>query len=309
MRKAFVLGAGLGTRLRPLTDILPKPLIPVLNRPLITHAFDHLLAAGVEEFIVNTHHLHHRFAEFFPDNRHAGAPITFVHESPEVLETGGGIANIAELVRDGDFIVYNGDILTDLPLQQLLESHRASNNLVTLALRSTGAVRNVAWDAATGKIRDLRNALGTGAAELFQFAGIYVVSPEFLPFLRPVKESIVPAWLKLITEHDQLGGVLLDEGHWHDLGDRDSYVEASIELASAGRIHPGAVVDPAAEIDAVSTVGAGAIVGPGARIRESIVWPGVEIAPGASLHRCVAGSGRIEGVHSHSSLALAPAKV
>src|SRR3954469_8725101 len=91
--QAFVLGAGLGTRLKPLTDDLPKPLVPIFQKPLITFAFDHLIASGVQEFIVNTHHLPERFAETFPETHYRGIPITFVHEAIR-LETGGGIKNV-----------------------------------------------------------------------------------------------------------------------------------------------------------------------------------------------------------------------
>src|SRR5690242_12726955 len=95
--QAFVLGAGLGTRLRPLTDDLPKPLVPIFQKPLITFAFDHLIAFGIEKFIVNTHHLPERFAETFLENSYREIPITFVHE-PVRLETGGGIKNIESLL-------------------------------------------------------------------------------------------------------------------------------------------------------------------------------------------------------------------
>ena len=102
VKKAFVLAAGLGTRLRPLTDTLPKPLIPVGLKPLITFAFDHLIAdAGVEEFIVNTHHLAGAYAGAFPDGTYRGRPLHFRHE-PVLLETGGGIRNVADLLAPGD---------------------------------------------------------------------------------------------------------------------------------------------------------------------------------------------------------------
>jgi mannose-1-phosphate guanylyltransferase len=303
VKKAFLLGAGLGTRLRPLTNLLPKPLIPVGNRPLIAHAFQQLLEVGVEEFIVNTHHLSSRFAEAFPDGRFNGAPVTFVDEQPDVLDTGGGLANVAQLIQDDDCIVLNGDILTDLPLQPAIEAHRKSNNLVTLVLRSGGHLDNVAWDRETGKIRDLRNTFGTNADELFQFASISIVSPEFLPFVRPIPESVVPAWLKVISEHDRLGGVLIDEGDWRDLGDLESYLDAALAHPGEQRIHPSAKIDPSAEVDEFSQIGESCAVGPGARIVKSILWPNVEIAPGANLERCVAGSGVISGSHTNKALA------
>jgi len=178
-KKAFVLGAGLGTRLRPLTDVLPKPLIPVINRPLITWAFDALLQGGAKEFIVNTHHLPEAWPQAFPHANWRGHRITFVHEHPVVLETEGGIANIAPLVRDASFWVFNGDILTDLPLAGAERIHRENHHLATLILRSTGPNPNVTFDPGTGKVRDLRQALGTQPDRLYQFTGIYAIHPDF----------------------------------------------------------------------------------------------------------------------------------
>src|ERR1700680_735863 len=91
--QAFVLGAGLGTRLRPLTDDLPKPLIPIFQKPLITFALDHLIDVGVESFIINTHRLPEFFEPYFPENSYAGHSVTLVNE-PVLLDTGGGIKNV-----------------------------------------------------------------------------------------------------------------------------------------------------------------------------------------------------------------------
>src|SRR5438105_6479538 len=90
--QAFVLAAGLGKRLRPLTDSVPKPLIPIFQKPLITFALDHLIAAGVNSFVINTHKLADQFSEYFHNGEYAGCPVELVHE-PELLETGGGIKN------------------------------------------------------------------------------------------------------------------------------------------------------------------------------------------------------------------------
>src|SRR2546429_6180246 len=93
--QAFVLGAGLGKRLRPLTDDLPKPLVPIFQKPLITFALDHLIDLGISKFLINTHHLPKRFAEAFPESTYRGHRIEFFHE-PTLLETAGGIANISD---------------------------------------------------------------------------------------------------------------------------------------------------------------------------------------------------------------------
>src|SRR5438876_120095 len=103
--QAFVLGAGLGTRLQPLTDDLPKPLVPIFQKPLITFAFDHLLAAGCDKLVVNTHRLPERFADVFPESLYRDKRILFLHE-PEILGTGGGIKNAHRFFGSEPFVIY-----------------------------------------------------------------------------------------------------------------------------------------------------------------------------------------------------------
>src|SRR5690242_9369521 len=126
--QAFVLGAGLGTRLRPLTEEFPKPLI--------TFALDHLIHLGIDKIFINTHRLPETFAAAFPDNLYSGLDLTFVNE-PVLLETGGGIKNIEAQLGREPFITYSGDVLTDVPLQPLIDEHFSRGNDVTLALRKT----------------------------------------------------------------------------------------------------------------------------------------------------------------------------
>jgi len=299
VKKAFVLGAGFGTRLRPMTNVLPKPLIPVVNKPLLSYAFDGLLQAGVNQFLVNTHHLSECYAKTYPEDEYRGAELQFIREQPEILDTGGGIANIAPFVKEEPFWVCNGDILTDLPLTKVAERHRSSGNLVTLVLRSEGPQASGAWDEGTGRVRDLRNALGTDETHLFQFAGLYLVSPEFLSFLTPEPQSVVPAFLRLIHEQDRLGGILVDEGEWWDVGNRAAYLDANRALLRGGgsfdtlpRIHPGAELASSAEIDDFTVVGGDCSVGDGVRLHQSILWPGARVAPGAELERCI-----LTGIH------------
>ena len=185
IRTAFVLGAGLGTRLRPLTLRRPKPLIPVVNRPLISYAFDHLRGVGIDRLIVNTHWQAERYAEFFPDGNYGGAELHFRLESPEVLETAGGIWNVRDLLRDEPFIVYNGDIFTDLPLAPALAAHRASGHEVTMVLRSKDGPLQVACDITSGRVTDISGRVDPAAGPRFLFTGIYIVSPEFLRRIPP----------------------------------------------------------------------------------------------------------------------------
>lgn len=305
MKKAFVLGAGLGTRLRPLTDQWPKPLIPVHHRPLMVRAFEHLRQAGVEGFVVNTHHLPETYATAFPDGTWEGCGVQFRHE-PVLLETGGGLANVADLLQDGPFFVYNGDVLTDVPLQPAWDAHLAQGNLVTLLLRTQAPVRNVAFDAAEGRVLDLRNARGLDHPDQRGFTGLYVVSPAFFRYLVPGKiESVVGGLLRAIEAGERIGGVLADEGQWLDLGDRASYLAAHAAGRTRGfpsyapwsevetaPVHRAALVDPTAVVDADSSVGPGAVVEAGAVVMGSVVWPGGRVAAGAHLQGCVVRSGK-----------------
>jgi len=309
VHQAFVLGAGLGERLRPLTDQLPKPLIPVFHKPLITYAFDHLMASGVNAFVVNTHHLPQAYAESFPDGRYLSAPIAFRHEAPVRLETAGGIANVRDLLADEPFFVYNGDILTTLPLQPLIQEHQERGNLVTLALRSMGPAQHIAFDPATGRVTDIRNKLGTGNDGTHLFTGIYLCDPAFHDWLTPGKvESVIPIFLKMIQQGGKLGAVVLDEGDWWDLGSRAAYLEAHQMLASSGRnaapaIHASALVSPEAHLIGLNVIGEGAEVEAGATLEDCILWPGARVASGARLKRCIVRRG-IEASGTHENIDL-----
>ncbi len=221
---AFILGAGLGTRLRPLTENMPKPLLEIGGRPIITFAMEHLRAVGIKQFIVNTHHCAQKYAEFFPDNNWQDIPITFRHE-PVLLDTAGGIKNIEDLIAEDErIIVYNGDILTNMPIELLIRKHFELKTSVTLALRSSGQLLNVNVDK-EGFVCDMRHILKNEGVKRCLFAGIYIVEKTFLKRLTAGKiESIVLPLVEMIEENPRsVGGVVIDDGRWYDVGTVEEY--------------------------------------------------------------------------------------
>ncbi|OPY86587.1 MAG: D-glycero-alpha-D-manno-heptose 1-phosphate guanylyltransferase [Smithella sp. PtaU1.Bin162] len=223
-KTAFILGAGLGTRLRPLTENCPKPLLPIAGRPIITYAMEHLRTVGMQRFIINTHHSPEKYAEVFPDGNWQGIPITFRHE-PVLLDTGGGIKNIEDLIAGEErIIVYNGDIITNLPLVPLLQKHFSGKAEITLALRSRGPLLNVNIDK-NGFICDMRYILKNPGVKSCLFAGIYIVEKTFLRRLTAGQiESVVEPIVKMIRENSSsAAGLVIDEGYWYDVGTIEEY--------------------------------------------------------------------------------------
>ncbi len=293
--QAFVLGAGLGLRLRPLTEDLPKPLVPIFQKPLITFALDHLIAAGVKSFVINTHHVPEHFDRFFADEHYRQLPVRLTHE-PVLLETGGGIKNAQPHLGTKPFIAYSGDVLTDLPLEPLIEEHFRRGNDVTLALRDTGLAANVAYR--DGRIVDIGNRYGH--AGNFDYANVSVWNPQIFERIPAGKKiSFIPIVADWIGQGGKIGGVVLNEGHWFNLGSRAEYLAVHRTIAEGWRpayvtdpdwpqrIAPDTTIDPGVEVRGFSCIGFGCHVGTGAVIDDSILWPGAQIASHAQLKSCI----------------------
>jgi NDP-sugar pyrophosphorylase family protein len=290
IRTAFVLGAGLGTRLRPLTDLLPKPLIPIFHKPLITFAFDHLLAQGFDQFIVNTHHLAKCYDDVFPDYRYGKQEIVFRHEKHR-LETGGGIKNIEDLVHGEPLLVYNGDILSDLPIERAMADHERSGRLVTMVLRSSGGPLQVALDPSTGAILDIAQRLGTAPdARRYLFTGIYILEADIFAHI-PAHEhiSIIPILCNLIRDQPgSVGGIVLDAGHWWDLGTPAQYLDVHrhfydlyLEADDPSKVDWPTPIQPSSRIvdtalEGLISIGKNVDLARGSSLRDVIVWPGTK---------------------------------
>ncbi len=304
MRKAFLLGAGLGTRLQPMTQTVPKPLVPVFHRPLATHALDHLHSAGIREVAINTHHLHEEWQRTFPDGTYRDIQLHFFHE-PILLETGGGVKNIASFVQDEPILVYNGDILTNIAIDELIAQHEQAEHVATLAVRSQGSAPHLAVQ--DGLVRDIRKKLDV-AEGTHQFTGLYCISPEILELI-PAREkvSIIPTFLELAAQ-GKLASFDADKGHWLDLGTRDAYLEthgigAELETNDGlPRIHEEATIASNAHIKN-SWIGPGCHVGADATIEDSLLWPGTKVGANAKLTQCIVHTSQeIQGEHQGADL-------
>ena len=296
IKQAFVLGAGLGTRLRPLTDELPKPLVPIFQKPLITFALDHLIEIGIGKFFINTHRLPEKFAEAFPENRYAGIDLTFVNE-PILLETGGGIKNIEAELGEEPFITYSGDLLTDVSLQPLIKEHFERGNDVTLALRKTHFKPSIA--RRDNRVVDISNRYGIPGE--FDFANIAIWNPTVFAKIPPKEKiSFIPVLADWIGDGGKIGGVVLKEGKWFNLGSRAEYFEVHRVIGQEGwrpayvkgtdwtaPIHPSAIVDPSAQLRGYSVIGKDCRVGAGSILEDTILWPGSQIASNAELVGCI----------------------
>jgi mannose-1-phosphate guanylyltransferase len=306
--QAFVLGAGLGTRLRPLTEDVPKPLIPIFQKPLITFALDHLIESGVERFIINTHRLPESFEHVFPENNYAGHSVKLVNELV-LLDTGGGLKNVQSLLGTQPFIVYSGDILTDVDLEPLIEEHFRLLNDVTLGLRrDTGLGAGVV--ARNGRIVAISNE--SYPTDNFDYANVSVWNPEiFRRIPSNQKVSFIPIIAEWIRQSGRIGGVVLDDGKWFNIGSRIEYLEVHRAILKeewephyvktpgwSEPIAASAHVDSSAQVRGCSVVGADCQVGAGAILEDSILWPGSQIASRSELYGCIVRSHKkVSGVH------------
>jgi mannose-1-phosphate guanylyltransferase len=305
LRRAFVLGAGLGTRLKTLTERLPKPLIPIYGKPLITFAFDQLITAGAEELVINTHHCHEAYAAAFPSGEYGGARLIFEHE-PVLLETAGGIKNVERHFAGEGFLVYNGDVLTNLPLDKVMAHHRSSGNEVTLVLRSQGEPLHVTLDG--GRVVDIAGRLGVTGRPNYLFTGVYAVEPAFLSRIpERTKISVIPIFMQMIKEGAKLGGLVLDEGSWWDLGTREKYLDVHAALASGDffgdgrqwRRPPDPGAAEGARLGGFVAMGPGALIEPGAQVTDCILWEGARVLAESRLDRCILTRGHTAaGSHS-----------
>jgi NDP-sugar pyrophosphorylase family protein len=186
--KAMIFAAGLGTRLKPLTDSIPKALVPIAGKPLLEHVILKLKAAGFDEIIVNVHHFPDQIIDFLKVNNNFGIRIEVSDERDQLLDTGGGIRKAKHFFDDGQpFLVHNVDILSDIDLKELFQQHLAADSLATLVVSRRDTFRYLLFDddqrlcgwinEKTGETKPIRFDDISGFNKL-AFAGIHVFSPR-----------------------------------------------------------------------------------------------------------------------------------
>lgn len=318
----MVLCAGLGTRLRPLTDHVPKPAVPVCGLPLVRFSLALLAGAGVRRAVVNVHHLPAAMARAAGDAARALGIALAVSKEPVIAGTGGALREARSLLAGADAIfLLNGDVLFDVDLPAALAAHRASGALATMVLLpmpAGGRYAAVEVDA-SGAVRRIAGAFGPGGDGLVprHFSGVHVLSPALLervpaePFAVDVNRHVYPP----LMASGAVRGMAVD-GYWNDLGTPARYLDANRDLL-LGRVplarFPGAEpltgmreiargvhaaadarIDPAARLVAPAFIGARCTVPAGATVEDAILWEGTHLAPGETVkHAIAAGHFRV----------------
>ncbi len=226
----MILAAGLGTRLRPLTDRLPKPLLPLAGRPMIEYTLGWIASAGIRQVMINLHHKGALIREALGHGDRLGLTISY-SEEPVILGTGGGLKQAESFFADGPFLVVNADVLTTLDPGALIRAHLASRSAATLAVRRDPQV--AAYGALgldrTGRIRRFlgRGDGSTASLEDVMFTGIHVLDPRILGDLPPAGtfSPITDAYIAMVERGDPLMGYLTD-APWIDIGTPDRYRQA-----------------------------------------------------------------------------------
>ena len=287
--KAMILAAGLGTRLRPLTDVCPKPLVPVANRPVLAGTIAYLRRHGIRSIVVNTHHHARRMSEFLRQGQGFGVPVELRHE-PSILGTGGGLRNVADFWGRDTLLAINGDILTDIDLGEALAFHRSSGAPATLVLHRCPPFDQIVLDDA-GRVREIGSRARPGRVA---FTGIHFLEPAVRDWIpREGFSDIVSCYRRMIASGEPIAGYLADRPYWRDIGTRESYLQANREQSPEPvLLGPGCDVAPSAAVSDWAVVGPGCRLEARSAVVRSVLWEGVTVREGVRVVDSVVTSGR-----------------
>jgi len=318
--KAMVLAAGFGTRLQPLTHVLPKPMFPVLGRPLLSHTFDILESANITDVAVNVHHLPDFIINYFEKQKLHDLNLHFSREE-KILGTAGGIKKMEGFLEGGPFILINSDIITDIKLDKVIDFHKKNNSKLTLVVRQD--ISPEQYDSIE-ICKDGRIVHFVGASSMnipgnttrVMFTGIQIIEPEIFKRIPEgqfcgTTESIYP---QMIQDEVPVYGYL-HKGYWKDMGNRENYLQVnsdaldervSLKGVSPNELNnpliiPPVLVDRNCQVAENSQIGPYTVIGPncniksGAIIENSILWEGVTIGAGSNIKGSVIAQNRTIG--------------
>jgi NDP-sugar pyrophosphorylase family protein/aminoglycoside/choline kinase family phosphotransferase len=290
----FILAAGFGERLHPVTDPFPKPLLPILGKPILQSILEKVSTLPVHKIGINLHHKKELIENWLRQSAFSKKVKIFPEES--VFGTGGALKNAEAFLNTGTFLVHNSDIISDIDLGKLLEFHLSSDNLVTLAVHDYPQFNNLVVDEQQ-LIRNICkvNCVPLETLKLLAFTGIAVYSSEFLRFLPSGFSSITDTWLKVIKSGYKVGTFDVTGCIWSDIGTPASYVSTIInELRQNGEyvyIHPSIGICRHIELDGYVVAEEGTSLDKEVSIRNCILLPGSETESGFNYENCILGPG------------------
>lgn len=283
----FILSAGLGERLRPITDHIPKPLLPIIGRPALQYILERVQVLPFKRIGINLHYMADEIMVWLRNSPFNKDMVTFYEEKP--LGTGGALKNAKDLLMEGNFLVHNSDIISDIDLNSLVEDHISSGNLATLAVHNHPDFNNLVVDG-DGNLIGLKGQVSRHNSML-AFTGIAVYSPEFLGFLPDGVSSVVDGWLNAISKGFRIGTLDFSGHKWHDIGTPVSYAKTVFQmLKDDGErfyIHPLSIGCEGAKLNGYVVIENNCVIGKGASLKDCIVLPGTSVKEGAIFEHTI----------------------
>ncbi len=296
----FIPAAGFGTRLLPITANLPKPLIPILGKPLLGLLLEKTNDINPQHIGINLHYQQQILTQWL-NHSPLSSKIQLFPEDP-ILDSGGALKNAQSLLLQDNFIVYNSDVLCDIDLKWLLEQHEMSKNLVTLTTCKKPLLNHVLVNVAVneqGIFQGVDNKLIPQASVQCRVAytGIAVYSPDFLQFLPSGKSSVLNAWLSAANAGHSIGTVDISHYYWNDIGTPAAYFSAVMQsLKLDGKksfIHPSATVGCLVEMEGAVVIEAGCIIDSKVSLKNCLILPGAELKKNPYFENCIVGPGYV----------------
>jgi mannose-1-phosphate guanylyltransferase len=312
----MLLAAGLGTRLRPLTYEVPKPLVPVLGTPVMEHIVRLLAAHGFDDVISNLHYFPEQIEKRFGNGSPWGVRLSYSYEE-ELLGTAGGVRNVRDHFGDETFLIISGDALTDIDLTALWNAHRERGGIATLSLKRVDdpSQIGVVILGDDGRIQGFQEKPEPAEAlSDLGNCGIYVMEPEIFDYFpeTPFVDWALDVFPALLAQDVAFYGHEISE-YWNDIGNIREFRQGNFDAIGgevrveieAGRLNPAVdgIEEPPVYVGEGCKIGAGVrltgplvlgdrcTVGEGAAIRDSVLWPGTQVAPREVLIGAVAGTG------------------